>query len=364
MIQPKRSRNKYVWIVAGLVFVITWILLGLVHEPLAQWCEVTYPRRVAMNQAVPITVHYFDILKKTKLNVGLHWYRKDKSWQGTLSTAETQPIVSGSGEHSFVIRIEEREDLGYINIVLFLGKTGRWSDRIEAGRTEIIPVKRKVRYLKLKTRRPYNIPMQGRSASDGRGDETNGSEAGSSDTLRKQLSSKNIQKWIASFAYMIAALLCVLCAFRSKTAVLPHYNRHHFVLWSLFLGILIFLGIDHVFGISSSLTDLGRGISKLHGWYEERNLFQRSMISGLYSLIAALLIKTTSASGKKTLGLRLALLGTSFLITLYVVRSLSFHYIDVLLEHAINDVHVFYLAELLGISCVITAGVFCRIEKR
>ena len=127
---------------------------------------------------------------------------------------------------------------------------------------------------------------------------------------------------------------------------------------------LIFLGIDHVVGISSSLTDLGRGISKLQGWYEERKLFQRSMISGLYSLIAALLIKTTSASGKKTLGLRLALLGTSFLITLYVVRSLSFHYIDVLLEHAINDVHVFYLAELLGISCVITAGVFCRIEKR
>jgi hypothetical protein len=368
-------------VVPLFVFLLAWFLIGLVHEPYAQWCTVSYPRQALINEKMPVRVYYRNITVETKLGMDLHWYEKHRRWRGFLSSAELYPTVHGSGEYTFLTRVEGRSDLKFVSIILFLSPTGNWNDRIKAAHTDIIPVRTSKnnrnrnssrsgnREYSLKTRHAYVLSAQPSTAPDklnelNKKNRKYRTTAVTTVRLGKHLPAQDGGKWIKFSCYLITSLLCALCAFQYQDRPPSSFQRQQRMVWLLYCIVLIFFGGDSLLGWKHSLTELGREMSKLQGWYGSRKPFQRMMISGMTCFYSALVLQATLGTRKQLRTVRrthlwLATAGIFFLVGIFVVQLLSFHKIDELLKQPFHVVQSSTILEGIGISCVILSSVLC-----
>ena len=73
-----------------------------------------------------------------------------------------------------------------------------------------------------------------------------------------------------------------ICALRGVGLYDPVARRQpRRIFWGLVTLAMLFLGVNKELDLQWMLTAAGRCLSQLHGWYEERRLFQRDFIIGL-----------------------------------------------------------------------------------
>lgn len=362
--QNMKKRLRMTWMVSGLVFAMAWLLVGLVREPRAEWCEVTYPSWIENGQHMPITVQYTDIQEDITLSVGLHWYTKNKKRQGHLRSAAPHRLEGVSGVYTFNIPIEDRVGLAFVSIVLYLSHTGQWADRIQAAHSDLIPVRNRVRSARLKTAIPYIIPNPSHISLGNEGDGASGSEVDPLSPFQSTDAVTVQEKWISFFGYAAAALLCILCVFRCRGNRNSITGTQSSLPWLVALVIVLFLSADALFEFRFFLTDLNRMIARGQGWYEQRNLIQRTMVGGTLSVGTAVLLMLFSQRGGVVRGFRLAYAGSLFLIGFYVIRFISFHPVDKILSYTLIGIDVSLIMEILGIICVILSSVFGSIHEK
>ncbi len=133
-----------------------------------------------------------------------------------------------------------------------------------------------------------------------------------------------------------------------------------FFFWSVLTLLFVFLGVNKQLDLDGWFTETCRQFAINQGWYDMRWQIQEPMVVGItvigVSLLALLLAITRSLLPRHIL----AFVGTLILVFFLILKALSFHHLDHLLEREIASVQLRTIIELSGIGCVgLCAAVNC-----
>lgn len=158
--------------------------------------------------------------------------------------------------------------------------------------------------------------------------------------------------WAAVIAYLAAAWLCYRAAVTAGVSLgeARASARRERILWSLFAGALLLLGLNKQLDLHSALTEALRIVSRDQGWYESRREYQAVFVATL-AFVAALGVASLSAFTRRlSRSIKLAGLGLGFLAAFVLVRAASFHHTDQLLGSRVLGLKASWILELAGIA--------------
>ncbi len=159
-----------------------------------------------------------------------------------------------------------------------------------------------------------------------------------------------VMGWLTVVAY----LLCALIAGRVLTAVTfpAQTARREQLFWGALMFLMLALAINKQLDLQSFLTAIGRCDAKAQGWYGERRLIQREFIFvllGLILLSGAVLFHVMRRTLPRT---GLPLLGLVLVAGFVLVRAVSFHHVDDLINTRALGIRMNWVLELSGLVLI------------
>lgn len=328
---------------AAAIAWLTWSAIGELTPTIA-WSELEAPARVAAGEMIEIAVRYRSIDPPARLNVDLHWQRRDGKPMGFLTRCGQPPEVAGDGEQRFRLEVVPREGMGHVRVVVYLGATDSWIYRDRAAVSEPIPVMAAgtdMRGIRRVTHALY-------AESDG-GDGTAGGA---------RLRAGRDTPAIAAL-YLTAAVLCGWCATRYRRLGREQDDaagRRAERMWCAVAAVLIVTGAFALVDLGGFLAELGRIAAREMGYYLERRPFQKAAITAIAAaavLVAGLLLIRLR---RATPSLWIASLGAVLLLGFAAVRSFSFHGFDALGRPFCFQFSIAWLAEAAVVIIVAFAA--------
>jgi len=131
-----RSIGLLLLVVAAAV--TWWWLDGL--EPRAGWLQVEAPRSARVGQSFPIRVDLAPQAEPGFLCADLHWFHTHDNSQGYLESGGAKPVRREGGTYDFSVMVRPKTGLGFVQVVLFLSRTGSWDTQTRVAASELIPV--------------------------------------------------------------------------------------------------------------------------------------------------------------------------------------------------------------------------------
>lgn len=167
---------------------------------------------------------------------------------------------------------------------------------------------------------------------------------------RPEIGDPTFMGWFTVFAYAMAAFTALLAAVRTGSA--PQAAGASRRTWKAIAVLMLLLCVNKQLDLQSLFTDVGRVFAWKYGWYERRREFQKWFVIGVlvFSSATTLLLAVRFRGFWKKSPLLGA--GLAFLLTFIVVRAISFHHVDVFLNHAVAGVRMNWFLELSGIAMV------------
>ncbi|MEL6278287.1 MAG: isopropylmalate isomerase [Pseudomonadota bacterium] len=158
----------------------------------------------------------------------------------------------------------------------------------------------------------------------------------------------SIMGWVTVGGYFAAAaiaLAVVLSADRFPEAS----RRREQLFWTGVVLFMIILGINKQLDLQSFFTATGRCVSKLGGWYEDRQPVQATAVLILLTLcllIGVFLLRLLRGVASRYM---LALAGVVFIAAFILVRAVGFTHMDALINTRIAGWRMNWVLELGGI---------------
>ncbi len=168
-------------------------------------------------------------------------------------------------------------------------------------------------------------------------------------------------------AYLVVALICAwaLRVARIGSQQAAEYGskdrraktrsaayRASFSFWAILTLLFVFLGVNKQLDLDGWFTEAGRQFAIKQGWYDIRWQIQEPMVVGItvigVSLLALVLAITRSLLPRHIL----AFAGTLTLVAFLILKALSFHQLDNLLDRELASMQIRTIIEWLGIGCV------------
>jgi hypothetical protein len=161
--------------------------------------------------------------------------------------------------------------------------------------------------------------------------------------------------WVIVMLYFISAF-CSLYVFMQKEGC--HYRPF----WSTLALVLLFFGMNKLLCIQSLVAVTGRLILYKYNIYQVR----RPLLVCIGSIATAASFILLFLSGRKY-GLvnreySIPLFGVLFLCSLFMIRSISFHYVDWYVEKQIMGIEIKLYLELTG-ALLIIIGILLELVK-
>ena len=158
--------------------------------------------------------------------------------------------------------------------------------------------------------------------------------------------------WVTVVAYLAAAWLCYRAAVTVGGGLgdAGASTRRERILWSLFAGALLLLGLNKQLDLHSALTEALRVVSRDQGWYESRREYQAAFVGILASVAALGVVGLTAFTWRMSRSIKLAGLGLGVLAAFVLVRAASFHHADQLLGSRVLGLKASWILELAGIA--------------
>ncbi len=156
--------------------------------------------------------------------------------------------------------------------------------------------------------------------------------------------------FLFALAYGIAAMLAYNCS-RSST---DHRTLYRF--WTISSIVLLFIGMDTVLCISTFITEWLREIARAGGWYETRHAIQYKVLIGLG--LASLLFTGKLSRAIDTVWhlVRMEVISIIILISLFLLRTISFHDTDAVLGTRFAQESLQTMLELIGLGLSLTGS--------
>lgn len=155
----------------------------------------------------------------------------------------------------------------------------------------------------------------------------------------------SVMGWGTVFAYGGAAILCGFASARAQPPVR--------VFWIGLTLILTALMINKQLDLQTALTAVGRCVSQMQGWYEDRRAFQMRFILGLLSAFVVIGVLLFWMMRRHLSTIWLALLGLVCLLCFVAIRAVGFHHFDALINFKFQNVRMNRVLELTGILMII-----------
>jgi hypothetical protein len=154
-----------------------------------------------------------------------------------------------------------------------------------------------------------------------------------------------------TFAIIYAIAACG--TWLTSRSIIP---RTEHTLWRIISFALIALSIHKL--VEIKLTSMGRMLAVDQGWYGQRQLLQVGVIVGLIVLSILVTIILLVALRRAAASSWLALLGIAMLVTFALVRDISFHQVDQIINDRLLGLKFKSLLEAGGIGMVVLASIW------
>jgi hypothetical protein len=128
-------------------------------------------------------------------------------------------------------------------------------------------------------------------------------------------------------------------------------------LWTAVAAVMAFLGLNKQLYFQSLVTDLGRVIALHAGSYAQRRSFQGWAVLGVLVTAAIFAGWLFCRFRRVWLRQRMLIAGLTLLLTLMIVRAISFHPVDVLLHTSAYGLRLSVVLELVGVLLIGGAAV-------
>lgn len=160
---------------------------------------------------------------------------------------------------------------------------------------------------------------------------------------------------VLSVLYAAATVLVAAVAIRGAFPG-PDGPRQRW-LWGLSAGALLLLTVNKQMDLQSLITDTGRCMARLQGWYDERRTIQREAVIALIALGAVVLVALPLVFRRALRGSLLLVAGLVALTVFVMIRAISFHDADHWLGTELASVKLHRLIEMLAIGLVLAAAI-------
>lgn len=158
--------------------------------------------------------------------------------------------------------------------------------------------------------------------------------------------------WVTVLAYGLTTGLCFRAYRRARSQEANSRPSGVTLLWAGLAALLLLLGINKQLDLQSLLTQVGKDLAHAQGWYEQRRGVQVAFIAAVAGVFGLLGSTALWLARGRLRELRLALVGTAFLLAFVVARAASFHHVDVLLYMDLGGLKLNWVFELSGIACI------------
>ncbi|MEX1115956.1 MAG: hypothetical protein WEB53_11950 [Akkermansiaceae bacterium] len=173
---------------------------------------------------------------------------------------------------------------------------------------------------------------------------------------RPRIGDPTMMGWFTVAAYGFGAVGALLAAARAGNSKSLDAKRSGQLLWLLVAMLMVLLGLNKQLDLQTLLTDIGRVISHQQGWYENRREFQKWFVLGV---LAASGFSVSLLAWKFRSFWREHILlaaGLGFLLTFIVIRVITFHHIEAMLNTTVSGMKMNGFFELGGIALILTAA--------
>lgn len=164
--------------------------------------------------------------------------------------------------------------------------------------------------------------------------------------------------WFTVFAYAVATWFAFQ-EWRHRKVGAP--DQH---IWLGVAVLMALLCLNKQFDVQTLFTEVGRQISRMGGWYQQRRLIQSLFVVFIIAGAAGFGIWFSRRYHRFFMTHRFLGLGLLFLLTFIVVRAVSFHHIDEFLHTDIQGFRANWILELGAISLIILAAMRKRKWRR
>ena len=118
-----------------------------------------------------------------------------------------------------------------------------------------------------------------------------------------------------------------------------------------------FLGFNKQLDLQSAITEIGRMVARLSGWYEYRIVVQLLFVSAFAIFLPATVYYAARAARAFSWPTRIAVFGIVLLALFIAVRAASFHHVDAILGLEWRSLLLNNILEMGGIAIVMTAAI-------
>jgi hypothetical protein len=134
-----RSHVLPVAIVAAVVIAAFFIFRG---EPPSTWVRIDAPPVIAVDQPFTARVTLLEPMHSVFLNLDLHGHDGHGKSLRCVAAAQTQAVSSSHLEYTFILTLRDRPDIARVHLLVYLSRTGQWTDHFQVAWTETLPVLR------------------------------------------------------------------------------------------------------------------------------------------------------------------------------------------------------------------------------
>ena len=171
---------------------------------------------------------------------------------------------------------------------------------------------------------------------------------------RPGIGDPTVAGWITVCLYFVTAGLAI---YLSKRGTRNHRFAPEGRFWFAIGTIFGFLGLNKQLDLQSAITEIGRILLRLVGWYEYRIVVQLLFVSVFASLLLVCLYYAARAAREFSSRTRIAMFGIVILAFFIAVRAASFHHVDSILGLKWSAVRLNNLLEIGGIVLVLTGAI-------
>ena len=160
--------------------------------------------------------------------------------------------------------------------------------------------------------------------------------------------------WLTVILYVLTSVSCWRAA--RKVGARDINTLHERRGWQFISVLFLALGINKQLDLQSALTEAGRVVANIQGWYAQRALVQLAFIVVVAIICTIAGIALVIWARRARLPARLALIGTILVLCFVLVRAASFHHVDRFISTEFLGLRWNWILEMGGIAVVLVAS--------